>query len=447
MPSLRNVLLKFEELGCENVYFKFLVTNDNSKNQIYLGGSFEVLQILPVQEIYHEPAGEWEKERFKTKIDFSWLDMNTGNPAPARHSNLILYPKYPEVRLSGFLLGCRQAPSEWLRDRQSISDISILENGRIFLIGVNKNDGKSYGYLDLAGRDSYQILSGFHDIETIGGALRRVPRNLYREDSTRVQVIDTMLSIHAKGFIRSKRLNAAGNTIEYNAANGGGYTLEAELGIIPNAESTPDFRGWEVKQIRATNFDNPNSAIVTLMTPEPDGGLYHDNIGRFMQEHGYPDRRDDTRINFGGIYKYDIVTALTNLTMNIQGYDHQVGKIRNSSGYIFLEDVNGDNASSWSFGKLLEHWAKKHNQTIYVPCITETRAGVKYYHYGNRYLVGEGTSFNRFITALLSTNVYLDPAIKYFPNRQVGTRMKKRNQFRTKTGHLDVLYDQWEFTV
>ena len=53
--------------------------------------------------------------------------------------------------------------------------------------------------------------------------------------------------IHELGWIESKRLNSDGKAISYRAPNGGGYTLEAELGIVPNGVSEPDYLGWEVK--------------------------------------------------------------------------------------------------------------------------------------------------------------------------------------------------------
>ena len=52
-------------------------------------------------------------------------------------------------------------------------------------------------------------------------------------------------------------------------------TLEAELGITPNGYAEPDFMGWEVKQYGVTDFIaiRPRSPV-TLMTPEPTGGIY-----------------------------------------------------------------------------------------------------------------------------------------------------------------------------
>ena len=47
--NLSNLKLIFAEKGCQKVYVKNLSPNDNSKNQVYLGGSFEILNIFPFQ--------------------------------------------------------------------------------------------------------------------------------------------------------------------------------------------------------------------------------------------------------------------------------------------------------------------------------------------------------------------------------------------------------------
>ena len=55
------------------------------------------------------------RDRAKADVRFFWLDEEVLHPAP--NAQLILYPKYPEVRMSGFLMGCSKAPSELMRQR------------------------------------------------------------------------------------------------------------------------------------------------------------------------------------------------------------------------------------------------------------------------------------------------------------------------------------------
>lgn len=68
--------------------------------------------------------------------------------------------------------------------------------------------------------------------------------------------------------------------------------LEAELGIAPNGYAEPDFMGWEVKQYSVRDFVHfrPKSPV-TLMTPEPTGGIYqNEGVAEFLKRLGYPDR-------------------------------------------------------------------------------------------------------------------------------------------------------------
>ena len=91
---------------------------DNSKQQIYLGGSFEVLQLLPYRNVRTDPG--FKRETFKAELDFNWIDAEGQSP-PAPGAQLILYPKYPEVRLSGFLRGCSIAPGDNMRPIPRVS--------------------------------------------------------------------------------------------------------------------------------------------------------------------------------------------------------------------------------------------------------------------------------------------------------------------------------------
>jgi hypothetical protein len=109
--NLERLKSLYSDNGCLKIYVKRLAPNDNSKNQVYLGGSFDILNILPISEISTDSSGDWERERFKAKLKFSWI-AEDGNLYSAPNSQLILYPKYPEVRFSGFLLGCENPPSD-----------------------------------------------------------------------------------------------------------------------------------------------------------------------------------------------------------------------------------------------------------------------------------------------------------------------------------------------
>ena len=67
-------------------------------------------------------------------------------------------------------------------------------------------------------------------------------------DSPKDRLLNELRRIWRLNWIASQKLAADGTKQPYAARNGGGYTLEAELGITPNGYAEPDFMGWEVKQ-------------------------------------------------------------------------------------------------------------------------------------------------------------------------------------------------------
>ncbi len=428
--NLTTLKTLFADKGCSKVYVKILAANDNSKNQVYFGGSFDILNILPITEIRNEAAGDWNKERFKASLNFAWLSED-GRLYLAPQAQLILYPKYPEVRFSGFLLGCEQPPSELMTQRLP---------GRLLFFSVSKT-GQVIGYV--AAPDS-KISSEFQQAESIleHGVFKVIELPVIVNNKG--SLIAELCRIHQLGWIASKRLNAAGNILPCDAPNCGGYTLEAELGITPNGYSEPDYLGWEVKQFGVPNFKNINTAIITLMTPEPTHGFYV-NFGTeaFIRKYGYEDRigRAD-RMNFGGIHKSGERHKLTALQLDLIGFDVESGKIRSTDGRIALIDINGNEAASWSFSSMLLHWNRKHNQACYVPSLSD-KASIRRYMYGGNIILGTGTDFQLFLSQMAKGNIYYDPGIK-MENVLSKPKIKKRSQFRIKSQHLPNLYQKNE---
>ena len=424
--NLNNLKSLFIDNDCTKIYIKKLAQNDNSKNQVYFGGSFDILNILPISEIRNEEAGDWNKERFKATINFSWIGED-GNLYPAPNSQLILYPKYPEVRFSGFLAKCQNPPSRLMTERLAdrLLFFSVANNGTVlgFVADPNSEIAK-----DFKSEKKISEHGVFKVIE-----LPQVANN-------KAKLIFELLRIHKLGWIKSKRLDNQGNILPCEAPNCGGYTLEAELGITPNGYSEPDFLGWEVKQFGVANLAKINSAIITLMTPEPTDGIYKtEGTEIFLRKYGYADKtgRED-RINFGGVHKIGIRHQLTNLEMQLIGFDEESGKIRNTNGRIALVDKKGTETASWSFSSMLLHWNRKHNQACYVPSLSET-ADERHYKYGNNIILGIGTDFQLFLAQMANGNIYYDPGIK-MENASTKPKLKKRSQFRIKSQHLPNLY-------
>ncbi|RYE58487.1 MAG: MvaI/BcnI restriction endonuclease family protein [Sphingobacteriales bacterium] len=423
---LQNLLATFSHHRCDKIYIKVLSPNDNSKNQVYLAGSFDILNILPITEIKSEAAGNWNKERFKASLNFKWIGDDL-NLYPAPKSQLILYPKYPEVRFSGFLIGCQNPPSHMMTQRLA---------GRLFFFGVGE-DGSVIGYVaDPTSDLSLEFWNRGYSYES--GVFKVI--ELPRLSNNKQRLLSELARIHKLGWIESKRLDKYGNVLPCNASNCGGYTLEAELGVTPNGYSEPDFLGWEVKQFGVTSFQKVNTAIITLMTPEPTNGFYaEDGAAAFILKYGYKDKRGRVdRMNFGGVHKFGDVHPTTKLKLSLTGFDIVSGKIRDTEGRIALIDANHNEAAAWSFASLLLHWNRKHNQACYVPSLSD-KTGDRKYRYGNNVILGSGTDFQLFLRQVALGNIYYDPGIKMV-GQGGKPAIKKRSQFRIKSVNLPTLY-------
>jgi hypothetical protein len=428
--TLNGLVTILQSHGCQALYAKRLSANDNSKNQVYFGGSFDILNILPLADVKGESAGDWERERFKAQVKFSWI-LESGTLAPAPFAQLILYPKYPEVRFSGFLKGCFDAPSALMAVRMEGRYLCLGVTTSRTLIGfVFSPEEEASSQLDRQNWDGTVGVFNFKD--------------LYPDSNTRSILLAELRRIHNKGWIESKRLDSTGAVLTCNAPNCGGYTLEAELGVRPNGIAEPDFLGWEIKQFGVSRFGLEQSGVMTLMTPEPNGGLYNEQgVEAFVRKYGYPDKKGrPDRLNFGGIHKVGIPHATTRLTMQLIGFDLSEGKIRNAGGQIALVNSDGEPVASWSFSSMLLHWNKKHKQACYVPSVSE-KTPVRRYQFGGQVKLGIGTDFSLFLREMANGIVFYDPGIK-LENHSTKPALKKRSQFRISVKHLSSLYRKFE---
>jgi len=221
--------------------------------------------------------------------------------------------------------------------------------------------------------------------------------------------------------------------------------MEAELGVIPNGLAEPDFHGWEVKQFGVKKFGLTDSKALTIMTPEPDGGLYkHQGVKPFMRLYGYVNSKIADLRDFTGRPFFIQVCLQSLLTLVAPGFDAQAGLMADASGYIGLLDSQDNIAASWSFAKLLEHWKKKHSKAVYIPSIlSEDPSGTRRYHFGKDVRLYEGTNIDRLLQAVADRKVYYDPGIK-IENVSTTGKVKKRSQFRIKSKDLGSLYHSLE---
>lgn len=426
--SLDSLMKRFAALGATSVFCKPLAENDNSKQQIYLGSSLEVVQMFPFREVEAEKRGK--DSTYKAKLDFYWIGEDFSEHA--KGAQLILYPQYPEVRLSGFLRGCSHAPNEHLRPIPKESRLfNNGPDGRILFFGTT-NNGETFAYLACAGST---LAKEF---------LRNNVQGVYRQDSvffvlpilgqdSRTILLGKLSEIREGGWQPSIRLNKAGVVVPYKARNGGGYTLEALLGIKPNGRSEPDFMGWEIKAYSGNR--------VTLMTPEPDGGMYGNHgVKAFIRKYGSPSGNDT--LYFTGTHRVNNRNPKTGLTLAVRGFNPSRKVIEDVGGAVELLTDTGHCAAAWSFSNLMVSWNKKHAQAAYVPYESE-KVAAPAYRYLSPALLGEGTDFNRYLSAMHTGLVIFDPGSKVMNASTAKSSVKARSQFRMSVQHLSELYQRF----
>ncbi|MBN4071348.1 hypothetical protein JYT72_02440 [Crocinitomix catalasitica] len=430
--TINQLISIFRANGCTQWYAKALAENDNSKEQIYLGPNFRAVNFIPNLGVYTDKTGARKNPTYKAKLIFFWLDK-TGNKEQALRTKLIWYPKYPEVRLSGFLHGCKLSPSHLMKAEKRIP-------GRVLFIGVNDSAKKIYA---LCVRRNDSLAKEFKSKNWVHQCGVCSDLSYVGKLDPRVLLLRKLKAIHKKGFLPGAKLDKHGVKQSYKAQNGGGFTLEAQLNIVPNSSSIPDFLGWELKQFGVTKFDTLNGKRITLITPEPDGGYYAQNdLIDFAKEYGIL-KTSGNRYDFTGVHKCGILQQKTKLLMQVDGFDFQNNEILKEDGSVALLDHKGNVALSWSFGKLIEHWEVKHAQAAYVPSIKRSRNETTEYHFGNIVVLGTGTSFWHFITGINFGVIDYDPAVK-LTNVKKKPRGKPRNQFRFSTSFFNGLYDHLE---
>jgi hypothetical protein len=422
----------FAVIGCKKLYAKPLAENDNSKNQVYFGPGFEALNLFPNEGI--APDNSPKNPIFKARLRFGWMLPN-GAIADAPGAQLILYPQYPEVRFSGFLRGCVDAPSELMAGRLK---------GRVLFLGVTEQRQIVGFVVDGNSAVAVKFYAGAKE-PTAGVFFELSLPHVLDEVDSRTKLLSELLRVNQLAWIDSKQLAVSGELKPCNAPQCGGYTLEAELGIPKNSASEPDLFGWEIKQHAVSNFDRFEAGTITLMTPEPTGGFYQEKgVEAFVRKFGYADKlgRAD-RLNFGGIHKVGARHDTTHLTMKLSGYDEATGRITDASGAVALVSDAGEVAAAWNFSGLLEHWSRKHAKAVYVPSQNRREPALQYC-YGDKVRLAQRTDSLRLLQALFSGAVYYDPGIKLENASTSKPTHKRRSQFRVASKNIPALYETVE---
>ena len=214
--------------------------------------------------------------------------------------------------------------------------------------------------------------------------------------------------------------------------NGGGYTLEALLGITPNGKSEPDYLGWEIKG-HSTNR-------ITLMTPEPNGGFYGERGAKeFVERYGHAVK--DNGMYFTGNHKFGKSSTRTGMTLQVSGFDPLNPKLLDVNGAVQLVDDKGNEAASWAFTHLLTHWNRKHAFAAYIRYTQKVVAPkCREYRFNTPILMGEHTDFTRYLNALCSGAIIFDPGSKVSNANSPESTVKARSQFRINAKDLGLLY-------
>lgn len=468
--SLENLTNEFRRLGVDRIVYKLLSPNDNSKNQPYLAGHFTDIGYIPTRELVASPTSSTKTSDPKRQVKFiaglnlSWLSPE-GVAYSAPKAKLIYYPQFPEVRFSGFLQGCSIDMGGWMDPARK-----GRAEGRVLFLGLHQN-GSIFAYLATPhSRIAKEVLE--KEYVALSSVLRELryskiqknavtaehavqesaaiyqPQDLFDwegtpEDKARHILLSELRRIHLAGPITSKRLSSEGVAIPYKARNGGGYTMEAELGVIPNGIAEPDFQGWEIKQFGVKKFHLTGGKPLTIMTPEPDGGFYRDEgVKPFMYRYGYVNAKIPDRRDFTGRHFSDLVCEKSGLKLVTPGFCSEKGAMIDANGYIGLLDDEDDIAASWSFAKLMDHWKKKHSKAAYIPSLAiDGEDGTRSYQFGKSVRLYEGTNINLLLGAVSERKVYYDPGIK-MENVSTTEKVKKRSQFRIKSKDLDTLYEK-----
>ena len=431
----------FYEKEVKQIYVKFLPdSQDNDKNQIYLGNGLDGVSNLFPSDLHIGSGSESTKKRRSSKgrpkleaiLEFYWMD-SFRRVCRAPHAKIIDYFQYPEVRFSGFLKGCSNPPDSLRRINQD------KYGKRILVVGAN-DYGKTFGIvlteledpitLDFPELPQSEAVTIFKT-HTIGSLLGLSQLELLKQELIKISGI-----WHPSTTLRPVDTQP----IPFKGNQGAGFTLEALFNIPRNSEKKPDKYGFEIKSFK-------QSGKISLMTPTADCGKEGEmSFKEFMNNYGWIGKKGDGRIVFNGIYRYKIPNKSNGYVLDILGYDKEYERFSDETNQIvvgLLESIEELLLSGWSFQKLLDCWSKKHVSACYVEYLKRPYQGPLTVHdfeykYTGKVYFGMGTTIFKYLKAIASGIVYYDPAHEILANGKPHTRPQWRISV-TKTKMLENL--------
>ena len=349
--------------------------------------------------------------------DFRWIS-DDGREVPAKNTKMIIYPQYPEARLSGF------DPVEGhMPPSMSVQFTKANPDAVRFLLLARRGTGDALGMMICQPSDQF-----VEEVKALPGASKsRVWKQLDLGVDASAE-LKALLSDVASRVHDGCRLDREHNILPFNGTQVCGFTLEQALGIVPNSDKNGDFKGIELK--------THTQKKLTLFTPEPDLGPYRDDFNNFMRTYGYDDGKGSFRLT--GIHRVGVKCAKSGLTLRIDQYDptKSLASQTNKEIVVGLYTDDGTLAAGWSLPRMLNCWGAKHNEVVYIPAAkaanmdqAKVEADFKYtVTFSEQVLWCKRSSADRLLQAIMKGTVFLDPAPKYVPDDPKST--KRRSQWR-----------------
>lgn len=441
--------------GCETMLIKALTKNNNDKNQIYIHPNPDFLNsIFDLTFSYREPSTSQKKRGKGLPIpearfnSFAWVATDNSLHT-VEHCKGILYAQYPEVRLSGF-----QSTSGLMPHSMSINFTkSEPDTPRYLAIGAT-NAGQAYAVMIVSPHQDFhkEYKKLPFPLDSKACKVVYLQQTLTKSDRLKALLSERIANKNIKGC----RLTTKGETVPFTGTQVHGYTLEHELGIRPNADKDGDIWGIELKCFTSNKL--------TLFTPEPDGGLYHESFEQFMLRYGYA---KEAVYRFTGLHRVNQVNDKSQLKLAVlcspkddentlidydskKPFKHQLNNLQ-----VALIDDDENIAASWSITRLFNNWGIKHNEAVYVPAKvtdntiqTEVELGfTRRVFFGGEVIWCKRSTLEHMLSAIVKGTIFLDPAPKLDPDNPKNN--KRRSQWRINNIYRDApsLYESVEMVT
>jgi hypothetical protein len=434
--SVADIYELLEAHGAELALLKLLPKNANDKNQIYIASDFGVLYELFDLTLAERAVSASTSVRAELGVRISEASFNKffwmkrdGSLVEAKKVKAIVYPQYPEARLSGL-----QTIEGSMPQALSVAFTKSNPDAKRLLVLARLPLGGCIGMVYLGLSSEFE-----QELAFLPGFERARSCKKLTIDQGNSKKLERRLADVLGVPLRGCRLDAYGRTLPFSGTQVCGYTLEHALGIVPNSSSDGDLYGIELK--------THTQLKVTLFTPEPDGGEYVRDFSAFMKKYGYQDDDGDYRLT--GIHRANVMCAKSRLTLRLREY-RLIGSERAWVAYdpetpltakldaveVALIGTEGDVAASWSLPRLMNCWGAKHNEAVYIradktsnPNLLEVSEGYEHLiTFGSTVMWCRQTSAERLLSAISDGTIYLDPAPKLHGSNP--SKNKRRSQWR-----------------